>query len=91
MLTMVKIKRVRNIKCLSWQNSIVDEIGVWHHLKHVGRPHLCCLNLAHLRAELGLGIGCLRHRPYVITAFFAEVGLAIEVYVWDATFCNLES
>ena len=34
--------------------------GVWHYLKHVEMRNLCCLNLTHLRTELGLAIRRLR-------------------------------
>jgi transposase len=53
--------------------------GVWHHLKNVEMRNLCCLNLAHLRTELGCAIRRLRRKPSLITAFFAEAGLSIEI------------
>ena len=53
--------------------------GVWHHLKNVEMRNLCCLNLAHLRTELGLAIRRLRRKPHLITAFFAEAGLSLEI------------
>jgi hypothetical protein len=40
--------------------------------------HLCCLNLAPLRTELGRAIRRLRRKPSLITALFAEAGLSIE-------------
>ena len=52
--------------------------GVWHHLKNVEMRNCCCLNLAHLRTELGLAIKRLRRKPHVITACFAEAGLSVE-------------
>jgi transposase len=52
--------------------------GVWHHLKNVEMRNLCCLNLAHLRTELGRAIRRLRRKPSLITALFAEAGLSIE-------------
>jgi len=52
--------------------------GVWHQLKNVEMRNPCCLNLVHLRGELGLAIKRLRRKPHVITACFAEAGLSIE-------------
>ena len=52
--------------------------GVWHHLKNVEMRHLCCLNLAHLRTELGRAIRRLRCKPSLMTALFADAGLSIE-------------
>jgi transposase len=52
---------------------------VWHHLKNVEMRNLRCLNLAHLRTELGLAIRRLRRKPSLITAFFAEAGLSLEI------------
>jgi transposase len=54
--------------------------AVWHQLKNVEMRNLCCRNLAHLRTELGLAIRRLRRKPYLITSFFAEAGLSIEIY-----------
>jgi hypothetical protein len=48
-------------------------------LKNVEMRNLCCLNLAHLRVELGCAIRRLRRKPSLITAFFAEAGLSIEI------------
>jgi transposase len=53
--------------------------GVWHYLKNVEMRNLCCLNLAHLRTELGLAIRRLRRKTHLITAFFAEAGLSLEI------------
>jgi transposase len=53
--------------------------GVWHQLKDVEMRHLCCRNLAHLRTELGRAIRRLRRKPHVLTAFFAQAGLSIEI------------
>jgi transposase len=53
--------------------------AVWHQLKNVEMRNLCCRNLAHLRTELGLAIRRLRRKPSLITAFFAEAGLSIEI------------
>jgi transposase len=52
--------------------------GVWHQLKNVEMRNLCCLNLIHLRCELGLAIKRLRRKPHMLTACFAEAGLSIE-------------
>jgi transposase len=52
--------------------------GIWHQLKNVEMRNLCCLNLAHLRSELGLAIKRLRRKPHVITACFAQAGLSVE-------------
>jgi transposase len=52
--------------------------GVWHQLKNVEMRNLCCLNLVHLRSELGLAIKRLRRKPHVITACFAQAGLSLE-------------
>jgi transposase len=52
--------------------------GVWHHLKNVELRNRCCLNLMHLRTELGLAIKRLRRKPHLITACFAEAGLSAE-------------
>jgi transposase len=52
--------------------------GVWHQLKNVAMRHLCCLNRAHLRSELGLAIKRLRRKPHVRTARFAQAGLSVE-------------
>jgi transposase len=49
--------------------------GVWQHLKHVELRNLCCLDLGHLRTELGLAVARLRRRPDVIRGFFAGAGL----------------
>jgi transposase len=49
--------------------------GVWQHLKHVELRNLCCLDLVHLRTELGLAVARLRRRPDVIRGFFAGAGL----------------
>jgi hypothetical protein len=51
---------------------------VWHHLQNVEMRHQCCLNLAHLRTELGLAMKRLRRKPHVITACVAEAGLSVE-------------
>lgn len=53
--------------------------GVWHHLKRVEMRHRCCLNLAHLRTELGRAIRRLRRKPDLITACFAGAGLSREI------------
>jgi len=53
--------------------------GVWHYLKNVEMRNLCCLNLTHLRTELGLAIRRLRRKPHVITACFAEARLSPEI------------
>jgi transposase len=53
--------------------------GVWHHLKNVEMRNLCCLNLAHLRSELGRAVRRLRRKPHLISACFAEAGLAIDI------------
>jgi transposase len=52
--------------------------GVWNLLKNVEMRNLCCLNLAHLRSELGLAIKRLRRKPHAITACFAQAGLSLE-------------
>jgi transposase len=52
--------------------------GVWHHLKNVEMRKRCCLNLRHLRTELGLAIKRVRRKPHLITACFAEAGLSVE-------------
>jgi transposase len=52
--------------------------GVWPQLTHVEMRNLCCLNLVHLRCELGLAIKRLRRKPHVITACFAQAGLSVE-------------
>jgi transposase len=52
--------------------------GVWQHLKNVELRNLCCLNLVHLRSELGCAIRRLRRKPHLITACFAEAGLSLE-------------
>ena len=52
--------------------------GVWQHLKHVEMRNLCCVNVRHLRSELGLAIKRLRRKPYVLTTFFAQAGLSVE-------------
>jgi transposase len=52
--------------------------GVWHHLKNVEMRNRCCLNLAHLRRELGFAINRLRRKPHLIPACFAEAGLSVE-------------
>jgi transposase len=52
--------------------------GVWHQVKNVEMRNLCCLNLAHLRCELGRAIKRLRRKPHVITACFAQAGLSLE-------------
>jgi transposase len=53
--------------------------AVWHQLKNVEMRHRCGRNLAHLRTELGRAIRRLRRKPYLMTAFFAEAGLSIEI------------
>jgi putative transposase len=52
--------------------------GVWHQLKNVDMRNLCCLNLVHLRCELGLALKRLRRKPHVITTCVAQAGLSME-------------
>lgn len=49
--------------------------GVWQHLKHVELRNLCCLDFAHLTAELHLALRRVRRRPDLIRSFFTGAGL----------------
>jgi transposase len=51
--------------------------GVWNHLKRVELRNVCCLNLNHLRHQVGLAVTRLRRKPHLIQSFFA--GAALEI------------
>lgn len=63
----------------SYAPDLNPDEGVWHYLKNVEMRNLCCLNLTHLRTELGLAIRRLRRKPHLITACFAEAQLSLEI------------
>ena len=49
--------------------------GIWHYLKNVELPHLCCADIPQLRYEIRGAVGRLRHKKHIIKACFQQVGL----------------
>ena len=52
--------------------------AVWHHLKNVELPNLCCSGLIHLRYELNLAFRRMRYRQDLIKSCFGVAGLPID-------------
>ncbi len=50
--------------------------GLWQQLKHVELRNVVCLDLEHLREELRLAVGRVRHKAPLVRSFFAGAGLS---------------
>ena len=51
--------------------------GIWHYLKNVELPNVCCLDKPQLRQEIGKAVGRLRHKTRIIKACFKHAGLNV--------------
>lgn len=51
--------------------------GIWHYLKNVELPNLCCLDSNQLRNEIVKAVERLRHKKHIIKACFKKAGLHI--------------
>ena len=49
--------------------------GIWHYLKNVELPNLCCPDIPQLRNEIRMAVGRLRHKTNIIKACFQHTGL----------------
>ena len=57
----------------SYAPDLNPDEGVWHYLKHVELPNLCCHDLAELRQQVRRAIVRLRRKTHIIQSF---LGLA---------------
>jgi transposase len=53
--------------------------GVWHYLKSVELPNLCCHDLPELRRALRLATWRLRHKVDILVACFDQVHLGVQL------------
>ena len=51
--------------------------GIWHYLKNVELPNLCCPNIRHLRIEIRMAVERLRHKIHIIKACFEHTQLLL--------------
>lgn len=51
--------------------------GIWHYLKNVELPNLCCDTIKQLRAEIHQAVNRIRQKTQIVIACFQKAGLVV--------------